>query len=65
LDPEYDLDAIKGFGTYSMVCSGRNNITGQLVAIKRIHNLFDELGELGDTKRILREIKILSTFLFT
>jgi mitogen-activated protein kinase 1/3 len=58
IDPEYDLDAIKGFGTYSMVCSGRNNVTNQLVAIKRIHNVFEELG---DTKRILREIKILST----
>lgn len=40
IDPEYSLDAIKGFGTYSIVCLGRNEITNQLVAIKRIHKIF-------------------------
>ncbi len=57
MDPEYDLENIKGWGTYSTVCAGQNNVTGQLVAIKRIHKVFTDLG---DAKRILREIKILS-----
>jgi serine/threonine protein kinase len=57
IDPEYELDAIKGWGTYGLVASGRNTITNQQVAIKRVSNVFDKLG---DTKRILREIKILS-----
>lgn len=57
IDPEYELDAIKGWGTYGLVASGRNLITNQQVAIKRVSRLFDNLG---DSKRILREIKILS-----
>lgn len=57
IDPEYELDAIKGWGTYGLVASGRNLITNQQVAIKRVSKLFDNLG---DSKRILREIKILS-----
>ncbi len=57
MDPEYELENIKGWGTYSTVCAGHNSVTGQLVAIKRIHKVF---YDLGDTKRILREIKILS-----
>lgn len=57
LDPEYELDAIKGWGTFGLVASGRNTITGQPVAVKRVNQVFDNLG---DAKRILREIKILS-----
>ena len=59
MEPEYELDNIKGWGTYSIVCSGKNTITNQLVAIKRIHKVLDDLG---DTRRILREIKILRKF---
>lgn len=62
VDEEYELDTIKGWGTYSTVCSGTNTTTGQLVAIKRVHKVFEDLG---DTRRILREIKILSTVSLT
>jgi serine/threonine protein kinase len=51
------LESIKGWGTYGLVAAGRNLVTGQPTAIKRISKVFDNLG---DTKRILREIKILS-----
>ena len=51
IDPEYELDAIKGWGTYGIVASGKNKVTGQTVAIKRINKTF---SDLGDTKRILR-----------
>lgn len=57
IDAEYELDAIKGWGTYGLVASGRNVFTNQQVAIKRVNKVFDNLG---DAKRILREIKILS-----
>lgn len=57
VSPEYELEQVKGWGTYSIVCSGRNTLTGQLVAVKRIHKVF---SDLGDARRILREIKILS-----
>jgi len=40
---------IKGWGTYGIVASGSCN--NQPVAVKRIHKVFDDLG---DTKRILR-----------
>ena len=51
IDPEYELEGIKGWGTYGLVASGRNVSTGQQIAIKRINRVFDNLG---DTKRILR-----------
>jgi serine/threonine protein kinase len=57
LDHEYEVDSIKGWGTFGLVASGRNTITGQPVAVKRVNQVFDNLG---DAKRILREIKILS-----
>jgi len=48
---------IKGWGTYGTVASGTLN--NQPVAVKRIHKVFNDLR---DTKRILREIKILSKY---
>jgi len=58
IEPEYSCTAIKGFGAYSIVSQGRNEVTNQPIAIKRIHKIFEDPG---DAKRILREIKILST----
>mmetsp|Transcript_18204 Transcript_18204/g.70371 ORF Transcript_18204/g.70371 Transcript_18204/m.70371 type:complete len:403 (+) Transcript_18204:134-1342(+) len=46
-------------GAYGVVCSGVKKSTGQGVAIKKITNAFDNLQ---DTKRILREIKLLQHF---
>lgn len=51
IDEEYELNAIKGWGTYGIVAAGTNIHTKQQVAIKRINKIFDNLG---DTKRILR-----------
>ena len=51
VEPEYSLSAIKGVGAFSIVCQGKNELTNQLVAIKRIHRIFEELV---DAKRILR-----------
>jgi hypothetical protein len=50
---------VKGWGTYGIVAEGRNTKTGKKVAIKRVHRVFNNLG---DTKRILREIKIQRIF---
>lgn len=58
VDAEYELEAIKGWGTYGLVASGKHLPTGQQIAVKRVCKVFNNLG---DTKRILREIKILST----
>lgn len=40
IDPEYSLTNIKGYGTFSIVCQGVNEVTNQPVAIKRIHRIF-------------------------
>eukprot|EP00471_Norrisiella_sphaerica_P006030 CAMPEP_0184489334 /NCGR_PEP_ID=MMETSP0113_2-20130426/15090_1 /TAXON_ID=91329 /ORGANISM="Norrisiella sphaerica, Strain BC52" /LENGTH=385 /DNA_ID=CAMNT_0026872685 /DNA_START=136 /DNA_END=1293 /DNA_ORIENTATION=+ len=48
-----------GHGSYGVVCHAKNLITGKDVAIKKITKAFKNLTE---TKRTLREIKILSSF---
>jgi serine/threonine protein kinase len=45
-----------GSGSYGIVCSATDTVTGQKVAIKKISNVFEDLI---DAKRILREIKLL------
>lgn len=45
-----------GSGSYGIVCSANDTVTGQKVAIKKISNVFEDLI---DAKRILREIKLL------
>jgi serine/threonine protein kinase len=45
-----------GSGSYGIVCSANDTLTGQKVAIKKISNVFEDLI---DAKRILREIKLL------
>ncbi|KXZ56454.1 hypothetical protein GPECTOR_1g406 [Gonium pectorale] len=45
-----------GKGSYGVVCLSRDNMTGQPVAIKRIHNVFENVA---DAHRILREITLL------
>lgn len=46
-----------GQGSYGVVFSAQNRYTGQPVAVKRIQQIF---RSIADSKRILREIKILS-----
>ena len=51
LDPQYEVESLKGWGTYGKVAEGRNILSSEKLAIKRIHPVFNNLG---DTKRILR-----------
>lgn len=45
-----------GKGAYGVVCSSKNLVTGEKVAIKKIGNAFENLT---DARRTLREIKLL------
>ncbi len=47
-----------GGGAYGVVCAALNKENNQKVAIKKIPNAFEDLI---DAKRILREIKLLSS----
>lgn len=53
----YEVKQIIGTGSYGSVCEAYDQEKKQLVAIKRIAHMFDDLI---DCKRILREIAILS-----
>ena len=55
----YTLIKPIGHGAYGVVCSALDNVTGEKVAIKKINRAFDHLT---DTKRTLREIRILRHF---
>ncbi|GAB5373044.1 hypothetical protein AAMO2058_001716300 [Amorphochlora amoebiformis] len=57
--PNYELIKPIGQGAYGVVCSAKEVKTGQKVAIKKITKAFNNITE---TKRTLREIKILSRF---
>nr|CAB3473808.1 unnamed protein product [Digitaria exilis] len=52
----YKIQEVIGKGSYGVVCSAVDQHTGDKVAIKKIHNIFEHLS---DTARILREIKLL------
>lgn len=56
---KYKLTKLLGRGSYGVVCSGINTETGEKVAIKKVLKLFREKTE---TKRLLREIKLLKFF---
>jgi hypothetical protein len=51
VNADYQLESIKGWGTYSLVAAGHSTITNQPMAVKRVNKIFDNLG---DAKRILR-----------
>jgi serine/threonine protein kinase len=56
IDTRYtDLKEI-GSGSYGLVCSAEDRVSGLKVAIKKVANVFDDLV---DAKRILREIRLL------
>ncbi|CAM9684153.1 unnamed protein product [Chrysoparadoxa australica] len=48
-----------GDGSYGFVCSAEDQKTGKKVAIKKVTDLF---RDIGDAKRILRELKLLRHF---
>ena len=56
---KYKLTKLLGRGSYGVVCAGVNVETGEKVAIKKVFKLFRERTE---TKRLLREIKLLKFF---
>lgn len=56
LDDKYVPIKAIGKGAYGVVCSAKNTVTGEKVAIKKIQNAFENLT---DARRTLREIKLL------
>lgn len=52
----YKIQEVIGKGSYGVVCSAIDTHTGEKVAIKKIHDIFEHLS---DAARILREIKLL------
>ncbi|XP_006656068.1 mitogen-activated protein kinase 11 isoform X2 [Oryza brachyantha] len=52
----YEILEVIGKGSYGLVCSANDTHTGEKVAIKKIHNIFEHIS---DAARILREIKLL------
>ena len=59
VEGRYTLLKPIGHGAYGVVCSAMDNTTGEKVAIKKINKAFEHLT---DTKRTLREVKILRHF---
>jgi mitogen-activated protein kinase 1/3 len=52
----YKMQEVIGKGSYGVVCSAIDVHTGEKVAIKKIHDIFEHIS---DAARILREIKLL------
>lgn len=52
----YKIQEVIGKGSYGVVCSAIDTHTGEKVAIKKIHDIFEHIS---DATRILREIKLL------
>ncbi|CAN6178110.1 unnamed protein product [Urochloa humidicola] len=52
----FEILEVIGKGSYGLVCSANDKQTGEKVAIKKIHNIFEHIS---DAARILREIKLL------
>lgn len=56
LKGKYKIEKEIGAGSYGSVVRARHAVTGQVVAVKRVTNLFDDLV---DGKRTLRELALL------
>lgn len=52
----YRILEVIGKGSYGVVCSAVDTLTGEKVAIKKINDIFEHVS---DATRILREIKLL------
>ena len=52
----FKIQEVIGKGSYGVVCSAVDTHTGEKVAIKKIHDIFEHIS---DAARILREIKLL------
>ncbi|XP_057954697.1 mitogen-activated protein kinase 20 isoform X2 [Malania oleifera] len=53
---KYKIQEVIGKGSYGVVCSAVDTQSGEKVAIKKIHDIFEHIS---DAARILREIKLL------
>lgn len=58
VDDRYEYIKQIGHGAYGVVCSAFDRRTNKKVAIKKVTNAFQDLV---DAKRILREVRLLST----
>ena len=56
IDKRYEIIEVLGMGAYGLVVSAMDKTKEEKVAIKRISNLFESIG---DGKRILREIRLM------
>ena len=56
VDENYEVIKAIGFGAYGLVCSAKDTVKNEYVAIKKIPKIFDDLV---DGKRVLREMKLL------
>jgi mitogen-activated protein kinase 1/3 len=56
LDGKYTLIKKLGQGSYGCVCSARNLVTGEIVAIKELKGIFNDFL---DARRMLREISVM------
>jgi mitogen-activated protein kinase 1/3 len=54
---QYEIRGLVGTGSYGHVCEAYDKVNNRIVAIKKIHKVFEDLI---DCKRILREIAILN-----
>lgn len=52
----YTVETVLGQGSYGQVAKAKNKTTGEIVAIKKIQNVF---SDPVDAKRILRELCIV------
>lgn len=58
VDPRYSFIKALGVGAYGVVCSASDSKANTEVAIKKVAGVFDDQT---DAKRIIREIKLLSS----
>lgn len=56
MSKRYHILDVLGMGAYGMVVSAMDKVSGEAVAVKKVGNLFDNVG---DAKRILREIRLM------
>jgi len=59
-DPRYQVAKLLGQGSYGVVCSAVDTRSGDMVAIKKMTNVF---GHPLETKRTLRELRLLRHFI--
>lgn len=58
INERYSYERTLGLGAYGVVCAARDKTEDRKVAIKKVGALFDDLT---DAKRILREIRLISS----